>query len=126
MRYRKVECAEVNLDELGLRQKHADWLLVCGNTVIVVEETEHARLDDVEQLDQTLESCRSGELQRVVRERVSDEPVSYYGVLHARSVSSMVVRALRARSRRKRVPIECASCDEEVARVIDRILQRRP
>ena len=43
------ECEEVCLNGLPLLRglKHADKMLICGDIIIVVEETDSARLDDI-------------------------------------------------------------------------------
>ncbi len=42
-------------EKLGEKPKHADYILICNDIVFIVEEANKPKLDDVEQVDKTVE-----------------------------------------------------------------------
>lgn len=112
---RKAGLKRVNLDRLAeLRhRKHADYLLIAKDVVIIVEETGRAKTDDVNQLIETAKLIREG---AIYIEDARIEQARIVGVLHARRVDSMVRRYLMQKSMKlskaiKGFSIRTSSCD---------------
>lgn len=91
-----MKCRKISLDELQLGNvPHADYLLVKGNEVIIIEETGTAEIRDIEKMEQTIELMRQGRIQGIGK----DPPRQIKAVLHARGrVPSLVAKVLRDKS----------------------------
>ena len=103
-------CRQVNLEELNLQFKHVDLMLECDSTIILVEETERSKLEDLEKIDNTVEWLR--------RSRAQSNLKIVAFVHHGRSADVNLMKALKARmsSRRRRkeqtVIYDVAKCEE--------------
>lgn len=97
---------KIDLEGLGLREEHADYLLICGDIVVVVEETSGAKIADLRKLEKTLELIVSGSIQLADR-----NPRKIYMVVHAeRRVDPMLPKLMATRSRRDKIYAIC-NCD---------------
>jgi hypothetical protein len=109
---RSRRCRQVNLEELNLQFKHVDLMLECDNTIILVEETERSKLEDLEKIDNTVEWLR--------RSRAQSNLKIVAFVHHGRSADVNLVKALNARmpSKRRRkeqtVIYDVANCKEDL------------
>jgi hypothetical protein len=118
---REHSCREVDLDRLQLQFKHADKLLVCGNTVFVIEETSNPKIDDARKIIETIEWLIAGGIDYVVADR---KPLRYHGIVHAKGrVDDLVYRALVFEARRMARPIYVVKCGEALRRKVNEILQ---
>jgi len=81
---------EVNLEQIarkiGLREKHADKLVLTNSTAIVIEETGRAEIRDVEKLENTIELIRHGPLGHYLKQAklINTPPtkLKFVAVLH--------------------------------------------
>lgn len=108
---RSRRCRQVNLEEFNLQFKHVDLMLECDNTIILVEETERSKLEDLEKIDNTVEWLR--------RSRAQSNLKIVALVHHGRSADVNLVKALKARmpSRRRKeqtVIYDVANCKEDL------------
>ena len=111
------ECKQVNLEELNLvfDFKHADYILDCGDLVVVIEETSRSKLEDLDKIDNTIKWLLQHRSQGY-RELV--------GIIHRfRSVSSLLALALKTRmqsSRRLGIPVtySIATCEDHLKRIL--------
>ncbi len=115
MRSRK--CRQVNLEELNLQFKHVDLMFECDNTIILVEETERSKLEDLEKIDNTVEWLS--------RSRAQSNLKIVALVHHGRSADVNLVKALKARmsSRRRKeqtVIYDVANCKEDLSNKLRR------
>jgi hypothetical protein len=95
-------CREEDLEELGLDFKHADYLLDCGDLIVVVEETGRPELKDVEKVENTINWLYS--------ERGASSSRRILGVIHHTGGSStMLVKCLLSKTR-GRVVYKAANC----------------
>ena len=95
-------CREEDLEELGLGFKHADYLLDCGDLIVVVEETGRPELKDVEKVENTINWLYS--------ERGASSSRRILGVIHHTGGSStMLVKHLLSKTRRRMV-YKAANC----------------
>jgi hypothetical protein len=118
---REHSCREVDLDRLQLQFKHADKLLVCGNTIFIIEETSNPKIDDVRKIVETIEWLIAGGINYVMAYR---ETSRYIGIVHTeRRVDDPVYRALVFEARRIAKPIHVVKCSEALQRKVDEILQ---
>jgi hypothetical protein len=87
-------------------------MLECDNTIILVEETERSKLEDLEKIDNTVEWLR--------RSRAQSNLKIVAFVHHGRSADVNLVKALNARmpSKRRRkeqtVIYDVANCKEDL------------
>ncbi len=111
------ECKQVNLEEFNLQFKHVDLMLECGNTIVLVEETERSKLEDLEKIDNTIEWLH--------RSRAQSNLKIVAFVHHGRSADVNLVKALNARmsSRRKKqtVMYDVANCEKTLR---DKLLRK--
>jgi hypothetical protein len=115
---RSRRCRQVNLEELNLQFKHVDLMLECDNTIILVEETERSKLEDLEKIDNTVEWLS--------RSRAQSNLKIIAFVHHGRSADVNLVKALKARmsSRRRNeqtVIYDVANCKENLR---DKLLRK--
>jgi len=108
---RSRRCRQVNLEELNLQFKHVDLMLECDNTIILVEETERSKLEDLEKIDNTVEWLR--------RSRAQSNLKIVALAHHGRGADVNLVKALKARmsSRRRKeqtVIYDVANCKEDL------------
>ena len=104
-------CIVIDLDEIGILGKHADLLVVCGDTAIIVEETNTLRIDDAEQILQTSQDLRAK------REafRVTSDPRRVVGVVHQkRRANSIDINYLHYVSKKWKLPILIANCCKDL------------
>ncbi len=94
---------ELYLDEvysrLGIQhRKHADKVIVVDNRIVIVEETERAKLEDVKKLTETVKFIVDDErLQSELLERSSIEGTMIVMVIHSpRRIDDMVFEKLRS------------------------------
>jgi hypothetical protein len=122
MSSRGHSCREVDLDRLQLQFKHADKLLVCGNTILVIEETSNPKIDDVRKIVETIKWLIGGGINHVMANR---KPLSYYGIVHARRrVDDLVYRASTFESRRIGRPIHVVECSKTLWMKVNEIVKR--
>jgi hypothetical protein len=114
---RSRRCRQVNLEELNLPFKHVDLMLECDNTIILVEETERSKLEDLEKIDNTIEWLQ--------RSRAQSNLKIVALVHHGRSADVNLVKALNARmpSRRREQTViyDVANCEEDLR---DKLLRK--
>ena len=107
-------CEVIDLDELNLEGRHADLLVNCGGTVIVVEETSVAKSDDIDQVSETLEDVRSNG----TKYGISSDPLRLVGVIHfTRRNSTQVVKVVSSRSKRNLTLLYANCCDDLMRKV---------
>jgi hypothetical protein len=95
-------CREEDLEELRLGFKHADYLLDCGDVIVVVEETSRPELKDVEKVENTINWLYS--------ERGASSNRRVLGVVHhTGGASAMLVKYLLSKTR-GRVVYRAANC----------------
>ena len=95
-------CREEDLEELGLDFKHADYVLDCGDVVVVVEETGRPKLEDVEKVENTVNW--------LYMERGASSSRRILGVVHhTGGASTMLVKYLLSKTR-GRVVYRAANC----------------
>jgi hypothetical protein len=119
---RSRRCRQVNLEELNLQFKHVDLMLECDNTIILVEETERSKLEDLEKIDNTVEWLR--------RSRAQSNLKIVAFVHHGRSADVNLVKALNARmpSRRREQTViyDVANCKKDLHNKLRRYNIRPP
>jgi hypothetical protein len=102
MRPYAERCREEDLEELGLGFKHADYLLDCGDVIVVVEETGRPKPEDVEKVENTINW--------LYRERGASSNRRVLGVVHhTGGASTMLVKYLLSKTR-GRVVYRAANC----------------
>jgi len=84
-----------------------------GNTVIVVEETSKAKIEDIEKLENTVNAILEGGI------KLSGDPEKIIAIIHFdRGMDPMIPRILRSRNRTERnlryVLYRTASCNKEL------------
>jgi hypothetical protein len=95
-------CREEDLEELGLGFKHADYLLDCGDVIVVVEETGRPKPEDVEKVENTVNW--------LYRERGASSSRRILGVAHhTGGASAMLVKYLPGKTG-GRVVYRAANC----------------
>jgi Mlc titration factor MtfA (ptsG expression regulator) len=137
MSYRKeviinsIKCVELNLEEFRFEYVHADKLLICGDSVFVIEETSSPEVKDVKKITNTVEKLRSGELWLTLSlvlnyERAqATKNMRYYGVLHKnRRGHPMVSKVLKSRATRLEVPMRVVNCNDELRSWIGELIHR--
>lgn len=110
----------IDLEELaakaGFRGKHADYLIVAGDTVVIVEETSRAKIDDVRKLQETINAIRAGPLGSYLHPQSRTSKI--VAVIHSpRRVDTMVAKLLASESRRNTV-YRAASCSKHLAKIL--------
>lgn len=114
------DCEVVDLDELNLEGRHADLLVNCSGTVIVVEETSVAKSGDIDQVSETLEDVRSNS----TKYGISNDPSRLVGIIHfTRRSSTQVVKVVSSRSKRD-LPLLYANCCDDLLRKVREVLTR--
>ena len=102
------KCSLVNLESLGLNIPHADYVIDCVDVVVVVEETERSKSDDVDALENTVEWVLSN---RPVTPRLR-----VYAVVHHHRASdpyvskTLMSRMQSARRRGRDMIYWCTRC----------------
>jgi len=107
------KCSLIDLERLGLNFTHADYVIDCIDVVVVVEETERSKLDDIEALEKTIEWVLSSQ-------SITACPRIYAVVHHHRAADPHMSKALGSRmqsARRRRGNViywfvRCKSKDE--------------
>jgi hypothetical protein len=95
-------CREEDLEKLGLGFKHADYLLDCGDVIVVVEETGRPKPEDVEKVENTINWLYS--------ERGASSSRRILGVVHhTGGADAMLVKYLLGKTR-GRVVYRAANC----------------
>ncbi len=115
MRFVKIDLEDL-VRRIGWSGKHADYICIAGDVVVVVEETERAKIDDVDKLDSTVQAIKEGLLSSVVPSL--SRFTKLMAVVHARrGIDPMVQRCIRSRTRRG--IIYCSvSCDQHLETVL--------
>jgi hypothetical protein len=110
MRSYAGRCKEEDLEELGLGSKHADYLLDCGDVIVVVEETGRPELKDVEKVENTVNWLYS--------ERGVSSSRRILGIIHhTGGVSAMLVKCLLSKTR-GRVVYRAANCQTALENIL--------
>ena len=105
---------KIDLEKLGLQWRHADYIIVAGDTVVVVEETSRAKPEDVDKLRETIEALRSGKLQHLC-----GNPSKVIAILHAsREVDAMIAKYLGALSKKTTI-YRIANCNNQLRMILD-------
>jgi len=105
---------KIDLEKLGLQWKHADYIIVAGDTVVVVEETSRAKPEDVDKLRETIEALRSGKLQQLC-----GNPRKVIAVLHAsRGVDPMVTKYLGTQIKKTAI-YHIANCNDQLKKKLE-------
>ena len=113
------KCSLVDLEHLSLNFTHADYVIDCIDVVVVVEETERSKLDDIEALEKTIEWVLSNQ-PITARSRI-------YAVVHHHRAAdphmskALISRMQRARRRKRNVIYWCVGCKskDELVRSIN-------
>lgn len=108
MNAHSYRCEKINLDDVLRGEMRADYVLLCGDVAIIVEETGRAELRDVEKVVRTEELVQRGAL--------GSTPSKIAGIVHGRSIDPMVSR------RCLQDKIATAGCREDLERKIRKIL----
>jgi len=112
------EYRRIDLEELNLPFKHVDYLVDCGDLVVLVEETKRSKLEDLDKMEETINWLRS-----------RFRPQGSYKILgivhHGRGADPQLAKALitmTQRSRRQGLPViyEPAGCDENLENIFSR------
>jgi hypothetical protein len=108
----------VDIESLGLKFAHADYVIDCVDVVVVVEETEKSKLNDADALENTVEWVLSNK-------PVTARPRIYAVVHHHGAADPYMPKALmsRMRSARRRgrdVIYWCTRC-RSIAELVKRI-----
>jgi hypothetical protein len=95
------KCSLEDLERRDLNFPHADYVIKCKDVVVVVEETERSKLDDIEALEKTIEWVLSNQ-------HLTPCPRIYAVVHHHRAADphmskALVSRMQSARRRRRNV-----------------------
>ena len=72
------DCKVVDLDKVRVQGKHADLLLFCGDTAVIIEETGTLKIYDAEQIIQTSQDLRT----KKETFQVASDPRRIVGVVH--------------------------------------------
>ena len=114
------ECNVLNLDEIGITEKHADLLLVCSRIVIVIEETRVMKSSDIDQVEQTLYNIKNNK----EKYGIDSDPSRLIGIIHStKRFDSIAIKVLATKSRRGLV-LDKAECCESLIRKIQLILSK--
>jgi len=106
MNAHSYRCEKINLDDVLRGEMRADYVLLCGDVAIIVEETGRAELRDVEKVVRTKELVQRGAL--------GSTPSKIAGIVHGRSIE-VSRRCLQDK-------IATAGCREDLERKIRKIL----
>ena len=103
---------------MGWTEKHADYLLLFRNAIVIVEETSRVKIDDIKKLDKTVEALLHGPLKNYIESYTSIlNPSKIIAVVHAQRVDSMIVRIIRSRTR-KSIAYYTANCNQHLRRIL--------
>ncbi len=122
MRGPKPSCRRMNLNGIPelVGREHADYLLLCGDIVVIVEEAETIKHKDLKQVVSTYKLLKEGRIPGI------HSIGRAIGVLHRRrSVDPMVQKLRATQSRQHRIPIITATCTRDLQSKINRIIHRR-
>ena len=116
-----MECREIDLEKLArdkkLTVKHADYLIVAGSTVIIVEETSRPKKDDVDKLRSTIEELFHGSLKEYLPNH--NAPQKIVAVIHKqRRADAMIPRELMKLMTQEKVAYFTADCDPDLKRIL--------
>ena len=101
----------VDLDKVGITGKHADLLLLCGDTAVIIEETGTLKIDDAEQVVQTSQALRT----RREEFQVTSDPKRVVGVVHQkRRANPIDINYLHYVSKKWGLPILIANCCKDL------------
>jgi hypothetical protein len=110
------KCRQVNLEEYKLPFKHADYLLHCGDLLVIIEETKVSKREDIKKLECTVnwlhENYRSAS--------------NYIGIIHhSKAADPYLAKFLNTRMQslqRQKKPIiyKMASCNEDLKRLLSK------
>ena len=105
------DCKVVDLDKVRAQGKHADLLLFCGDTAVIIEETSTLKIYDAEQIIQTSQDLRA----RREAFRVASDPRRVVGVVHQkRRASSIDINYLHYVSKKWGFAILIANCCKDL------------
>lgn len=102
------KCSLVDIESLGLKFAHADYVIDCVDFVVVVEETEKSKLNDVDALENTVEW--------VLSNRPAMSRLKVYAVVHHHGAAdpympkALMSRMQSARRRGRDVIYWCTRC----------------
>jgi len=108
-----LKASRIDLEKLNIPWRHADYIIDAGNTVIVVEETSRAKIEDIEKLENTINAILEGSI------KLSGNPEKIVAIIHFdRGMDPMIPRILRSRNRSERslryVLYRSAGCNKEL------------
>ena len=122
MREPRPSCRRVDINGIPelMGREHADYLLICGDIAIIVEEAEKVKHRDLKQIVSTYKLLKEGLVPGI---SATGEAI---GVLHRqRSVDPMVHKLRAAQSRQHRIPIIIATCTRGLQNRVNRIIRER-
>ncbi len=103
----------IDLEELARKlrwcEKHADKLVILNDVVVVIEETSRPKMDDIEKLESTIQSLKSGALKNYLR----INPKRIIAIVHARRRDSVVPKILHRKVMKGVIYLK-ASCSNDV------------
>lgn len=117
-----MECTRVDLEKLAqdkkLAGKHADYLIIAGDTAIIVEETSNPKMDDVDKLDNTVNQLLHGPLREYLPPQHTPQKIIAVIHKHARA-DSMVPRTLMRRTRDNTI-YDIVNCKRDLKEILRR------
>ncbi|RLF21311.1 MAG: hypothetical protein DRN15_11430 [Thermoprotei archaeon] len=121
MNLRKIDL-EQPAKEMKWTEKHADYLLIVEDTIVIVEETSRAKINDIEKLESTIKAILQGPLKKRLRKHLTSTFKRIIAIIHAkRGIDSMIARCLMARTRRNRI-FSSASCNQHLRALLNSYL----
>ena len=113
---RSRNCKQIDLEKLSLKFKHADYVIDCGDLIVVVEETSRCKLDDLNKIDETIE--------QLYAHRKPRDNLGFVGIIHcSRRVDPQLVKILStrmqsSRRRKRRVTYKTANCEDRLRHIL--------
>ena len=111
---------KIDLEELvhriGWTEKHADYLLITQNTIVIVEETSRAKTDDIKKLNKIVEALIHGPLKDHLP--IHCNPSKIIAIVHVqRRVDPMISKIIGSRTR-KSIVYRTAKCRQDLGIIL--------
>ena len=112
--------ARVDLEDLvqriGWKGRHADYLLITHNAVIIVEETGRAKLDDIEKLENTVEALKEYPFKDSILP--PNKPSKIIAIVHAKcGVDPMIYRSMISKTKNN-IIYRSANCQQHLKTIL--------
>ena len=122
MRGPRPSCRRIDLNGIPdlVGREHADYLLLCGDIAVIVEEAETIKHKDLKQVASTYKLLKEGQIPGI------SSVGKTIGILHKeRSIDPMVQKLRATLSRQHRIPIIVVTCTRDLQNRINRIIRER-